>query len=210
MGETPALTQNRAFAEPRQDREIWGRRLRGEIAALPRTEKLRQSQPPRSIRRQIVVVAEGLLDIYRCPSRRIWIGSASRYHAHRPVTFCTVIGDAIYCDARYTRTTGSLSNFFQCPPPQSLHRKWGLRHFAALLRRVGDFALQVTDLMIAAELTDRRFVQLKQNFTQLLDFRITGCETSSANLAQPCAPSPRPRTSARRLSSRTSSKMPRS
>jgi len=80
-------------------------------------------QPPRSIRRQIVVVAEGLLDIYRCPSRRIWIGSASRYHAHRPITFCTVIGDAIYCDTRYTRTTRSLSNFFQCPPPQSLHRK---------------------------------------------------------------------------------------
>jgi hypothetical protein len=35
----------------------------------------------------------------------------------------TIVGDAIYCDARYTRTTGSLSNFFQCPPPQSLHRK---------------------------------------------------------------------------------------
>ena len=77
----------------------------------------------RSVRRQIVVAAEGLLDIYRCSSRRIWIGSASRYHAHRPVTFCTVIGDAIYCDAGYTRTAGSLSNFFQCPPPQSLHRK---------------------------------------------------------------------------------------
>jgi hypothetical protein len=38
--------------------------------------------------------------------------------------------------------------------------------------------------MIAAELTDRCFVQLKQNFTQLLGFRITGCETLSVNLAQ--------------------------
>jgi len=38
--------------------------------------------------------------------------------------------------------------------------------------------------MIAAELAHRRFVQLKQNFTQLLGFRITGCETLSVNLAQ--------------------------
>jgi hypothetical protein len=28
VGETPALTQNGAFAEPRKEREIWGRRLR--------------------------------------------------------------------------------------------------------------------------------------------------------------------------------------
>jgi hypothetical protein len=80
----------------------------------------------------------------------------------------------------------SLSNFFQCPPPQSLHRKQSLRHFAALLRRVGDFALQVAGLVIAAELAQRRFVQLKQNFTQLLGFGITGRETLSVNLAQ-CA-----------------------
>src|SRR6185295_20141080 len=33
-----AVTQNGALAEPRQEREIWGRRLRVEIAALPRTE----------------------------------------------------------------------------------------------------------------------------------------------------------------------------
>ena len=38
--------------------------------------------------------------------------------------------------------------------------------------------------MIAAELAHRRFVQLKQNFTQLLGFRITGCEALSVNLAQ--------------------------
>jgi hypothetical protein len=38
--------------------------------------------------------------------------------------------------------------------------------------------------MIAAELAHRRFVQLKQNFTQLLGFRITGCEPLSVNLAQ--------------------------
>jgi hypothetical protein len=38
--------------------------------------------------------------------------------------------------------------------------------------------------MIAAELAHRRFVQLKQNVTQLLGFRITGCEALSVNLAQ--------------------------
>jgi len=38
--------------------------------------------------------------------------------------------------------------------------------------------------MIAAELAHRRFVQMKQNFTQLLGFRITGCEALSVNLAQ--------------------------
>ena len=38
--------------------------------------------------------------------------------------------------------------------------------------------------MIAAELAHRRFVQLKQNFAQLLGFRITGCEALSVNLAQ--------------------------
>ena len=38
--------------------------------------------------------------------------------------------------------------------------------------------------MIAAELAHRRFVRLKQNFTQLLGFRITGCEALSVNLAQ--------------------------
>ena len=65
-----------------------------------------------------------------------------------------------------------------------LASKAGLRHFAALLRRVGDFVLQVAGLMIAAQLADRRFVQLKQNFTQLLGFRVTGCEALSVNLAQ--------------------------
>src|ERR1700757_1655377 len=40
------------------------------------------------------------------------VGGAPEIADNRPVTFCTVIGDATYCDARYTRTTGSLSNFF--------------------------------------------------------------------------------------------------
>ena len=38
--------------------------------------------------------------------------------------------------------------------------------------------------MIAAELAHRRLVDLKQNFTQLLGFSITGCEALSVNLAQ--------------------------
>src|SRR6202171_1899303 len=55
---------------------------------------------------------------------------------------------------------------------------------AALLRSVGDLVFQVAGLMIAAELAQRRLVQLKQNLAQLLGFRIAGCETLSVNLTQ--------------------------
>jgi hypothetical protein len=39
-------------------------------------------------------------------------------------------------------------------------------------------------LMIAAELAQRRLVQLEQNFAELLGFRIAGCEILSVNLTQ--------------------------
>jgi hypothetical protein len=38
--------------------------------------------------------------------------------------------------------------------------------------------------MIAAELAQRRFVQLMKNLAQLLGFRIAGCEALSVNLTQ--------------------------
>src|SRR5438552_14995973 len=38
--------------------------------------------------------------------------------------------------------------------------------------------------MIAAELAERRLVQLKQNLAQLLGIGIAGCETLSVNLSQ--------------------------
>jgi hypothetical protein len=38
--------------------------------------------------------------------------------------------------------------------------------------------------MIAAELAQRRLVQLKQNLAQLLGFEIAGCETLSIHLSQ--------------------------
>jgi hypothetical protein len=38
--------------------------------------------------------------------------------------------------------------------------------------------------MIAAELAQRRFVQLKKNFAQCLGFRMSGSETLSVNLTQ--------------------------
>lgn len=53
-----------------------------------------------------------------------------------------------------------------------------------LLRRVRDLVLQVAGLVIAAELAQRRLVQLKQNLAQLLGFGIAGCETLSVNLSQ--------------------------
>jgi hypothetical protein len=57
---------------------------------------------------------------------------------------------------------------------------------AALLRRVRDLVLQMAGLMIAAELAQRRLVELMQNLAQLLGFGIAGCETLSVNLTQ-CA-----------------------
>jgi len=42
----------------------------------------------------------------------------------------------------------------------------------------------MTRLMIAAELTERRFVQMKKYLAQFLGFRITGSETLPVNLTQ--------------------------
>ena len=38
--------------------------------------------------------------------------------------------------------------------------------------------------MIAAELAERRLVQLKQDFAELLGFGVAGCKTLSVNLSQ--------------------------
>jgi hypothetical protein len=43
--------------------------------------------------------------------------------------------------------------------------------------------LKIAGLMIAAELSQRRLVQLKQNLAQLLGFRIAGCEISKNAVA---------------------------
>src|ERR1700712_1482134 len=57
-------------------------------------------------------------------------------------------------------------------------------HFEALLRGLGDLVLQVAGFMIAAELAQRRFVELKQDIAQLRGVRIAGCEAAAVNLAQ--------------------------
>ena len=44
--------------------------------------------------------------------------------------------------------------------------------------------LQVASFMIAAELAQRSFVQLKKNFAQCLGFRMSSGETLSVNLTQ--------------------------
>jgi hypothetical protein len=66
----------------------------------------------RLIRHEIKVAAQRVLDSERGTCRRIGIGSTSGYHAQGPVALGMAIGDAIYCDARHTRTTGLFSNFF--------------------------------------------------------------------------------------------------
>jgi hypothetical protein len=84
------------------------------------------SLAPRSIRRlirhEIVVAAERLLDSERGTSRRIRVGSASGHHAQGPIAVDMAVGDAIYCDTHYGRTSALLSNFFQRSPPQVIHR----------------------------------------------------------------------------------------
>jgi hypothetical protein len=54
--------------------------------------------------------------------------------------------------------------------------------FVVLLRRVCNLLLKMAGLVIAAELAERRLVQLKQNLAQLPGFRIAGRETLSVNL----------------------------
>jgi hypothetical protein len=70
------------------------------------------------------------------------------------------------------------------PATASLPSKVGTSPFAALLRSIFDLVLQVARLMIAAELAQRCFVELKKNLAHFFGFRIIGCETLSVNLTQ--------------------------
>src|SRR5579872_1190739 len=56
-----------------------------------------------------------------------------------------------------------------------------VRHLFQCLR---DLVFQMAGLVIAAELAERRFVELRQDFAQLLGRGITGGETLAINLAQ--------------------------
>ena len=55
---------------------------------------------------------------------------------------------------------------------------------ASLLRSFDDLVIQVAGFMIAAELAQRRLVELKQDFAQLLGLGIAGGEARSVDLAQ--------------------------
>ena len=59
--------------------------------------------------------------------------------------------------------------------------KVGSLPFAVLLRSVGDLVVQVAGFMIAAELAERRLVELKQNFAELFGFKIAGREILSVS-----------------------------
>jgi hypothetical protein len=74
--------------------------------------------------------------------------------------------------------------FLSMPATASLPSKVGTSPFAALLRSVFDLVLQVAGLMIAAELAQRCFVELRENIAQFLGIRITGSKTLSVNLTQ--------------------------
>jgi hypothetical protein len=74
------------------------------------------------IRHEIIVAAQRLLNGERGTGRRICVGSASGHHAQGPIAVDMAVGDAIYCDTHYGRTSALLSNFFQRSPPQVIHR----------------------------------------------------------------------------------------
>ena len=60
-----------------------------------------QAEPPtpqpcqQLIRRQIVVVAQGVLDVERGTGRSVGIRRARGYHTHRPIIFGPLIRNAI-------------------------------------------------------------------------------------------------------------------
>ena len=74
-----------------------------------------------SIVGEIEVSPQSLLDIYRCTSRRIGIGTASGHHPQRPVTLGTVIGDLVDRDVADIDTAGLLPDFCYRPRMQICH-----------------------------------------------------------------------------------------
>src|ERR1700681_2300006 len=75
--------------------------------------------------------------------------------------------------------------FLPTPATSKLASKaasWPFR--GALLPRISDLVFKMPGLMIAAELAQRRFVQLKQNLAQLFGCRIASCETLPVNLTE--------------------------
>src|SRR5664279_3923516 len=58
------------------------------------------------------------------------------------------------------------------------------RAVVRLFLRLRDLVLQMTGLVIAAELAQRRLVELKQDLAQCRGSRITGGETDPVDLAQ--------------------------
>src|SRR6187401_654076 len=53
-----------------------------------------------------------------------------------------------------------------------------------LVQGVRDLVLEMTGLVVAAKLTQRRLVQIKQNIAQLIGWGIPGGKTLPVNLAQ--------------------------
>jgi hypothetical protein len=59
----------------------------------------RRSRAVRSIRHQIVVVAQSVLDLERRASRCVGISSARGQYTQGPIILSALIRDVIYCDA---------------------------------------------------------------------------------------------------------------
>jgi len=69
------------------------------IASLWRAHSsARRSRAVRSIRHQIVVVAQSVLDVERRASRCVGISSARGQYTQGPIILSALIRDVIYCD----------------------------------------------------------------------------------------------------------------
>src|SRR5258708_17081557 len=79
---------------------------------------------------------------------------------------------------------GSGSEFLTTPAPENPAMRAGSLPCESLLQGIRDFVFKVAGRMIAAELAQRRLVQLLQNVAQLLGCGITGGEAHSVHLAQ--------------------------
>jgi hypothetical protein len=71
----------------------------------------RRSRAVRSIRHQIVVVAQGVLNVERRASRCVGISSARGKHTQGPIILSALIRDVIYCDIQNAWTPRLLPDF---------------------------------------------------------------------------------------------------
>jgi hypothetical protein len=96
----------------------------------PHREPAAHPQPAvRSIRHQIVVVAQCVLDVERRASRCVGISSARGHHTQGPIILSALIRDVIYRDVADVLNSRAASGFLLMPGPANLASKVGFWSF---------------------------------------------------------------------------------